>query len=155
MADANPAPERLTSVTAPPEAVRVRMYRQGLGDCFLISIPRSDGREGYAHVLIDCGVLAGTAGGADSVSGLFRMTMWNQSIPARVRGRMAGLEMISYSTGEPVGNVEAGAVASIVSVPSLKSGMNSPPIQAIVDVEISYPMDLTTQMLEYAKFGAN
>ncbi len=58
------------------------------------------------------------AGGADSVSGLFRMTMWNQSIPARVRGRMAGLEMISYSTGEPIGNLEAGAVATLTgSVP--------------------------------------
>jgi MFS family permease len=53
------------------------------------------------------------AGGCDMVSGLFRMTMWNQSIPARVRGRMAGLEMISYSTGEPLGNVEAGAVATL------------------------------------------
>ena len=36
------------------------------------------------------------AGGSDMVSGLFRMTMWNQTIPARVRGRLAGLEMISY-----------------------------------------------------------
>jgi predicted MFS family arabinose efflux permease len=53
------------------------------------------------------------AGGADMVSGLFRMTMWNQSIPARVRGRLAGLEMISYSTGEPLGNLETGAVASL------------------------------------------
>jgi hypothetical protein len=58
------------------------------------------------------------AGGADSVSGLFRMTMWNQSIPARVRGRMAGIEMISYSTGEPIGNLEAGAIATLTgSVP--------------------------------------
>jgi hypothetical protein len=30
-----------------------------------------------------------------------------------VRGRLAGLEMISYSTGEPLGNVETGAVASV------------------------------------------
>jgi hypothetical protein len=53
------------------------------------------------------------AGGSDMVSGLFRMTMWNQTIPARVRGRLAGLEMISYSTGEPLGNVEAGAIATM------------------------------------------
>jgi MFS family permease len=53
------------------------------------------------------------AGGADMVSGLFRMTMWNQSIPARVRGRLAGLEMISYSAGEPLGNLESGAIASL------------------------------------------
>ena len=53
------------------------------------------------------------AGGSDMVSGIFRMTMWNQTIPARVRGRLAGLEMISYSTGEPLGNLEAGVVASL------------------------------------------
>ena len=53
------------------------------------------------------------AGGSDMVSGIFRMTIWNQTIPARVRGRLAGLELISYSTGEPLGNLEAGAVASL------------------------------------------
>src|SRR5215470_1040323 len=53
------------------------------------------------------------AGGSDMVSGIFRMTMWNQTIPARVRGRLAGLEMISYSTGEPLGNLEAGGVATL------------------------------------------
>src|SRR5215467_1491818 len=53
------------------------------------------------------------AGGSDMVSGIFRMTMWNQTIPSRVRGRLAGLEMISYSTGEPLGDLEAGAVASL------------------------------------------
>lgn len=53
------------------------------------------------------------AGGSDMVSGIFRTTMWNQTIPARVRGRLAGLEMISYSTGEPLGNLEAGAVTTL------------------------------------------
>jgi hypothetical protein len=38
-------------------AVRVRMYRQGLGDCFLLSFP---GAKGDVHVLIDCGVILGT-----------------------------------------------------------------------------------------------
>ncbi|HEU0053613.1 MAG TPA: MBL fold metallo-hydrolase, partial [Longimicrobium sp.] len=38
--------------------VRVRMYRQGLGDCFLLSFPRGDG--GRFHLLIDCGVILGT-----------------------------------------------------------------------------------------------
>ena len=53
------------------------------------------------------------AGASDMVSGIFRMTMWNQTIPARVRGRLAGLEMISYTTGEPLGNLETGAVAAL------------------------------------------
>lgn len=37
--------------------VRVRMYRPGLGDCFLVSFFQA-GKE--HHVLIDCGVLQGT-----------------------------------------------------------------------------------------------
>jgi hypothetical protein len=35
------------------------MYRQGLGDCFLVSFPTAAG--GLYHVVIDCGVLLGTA----------------------------------------------------------------------------------------------
>jgi hypothetical protein len=53
------------------------------------------------------------AGGADMISGIFRMTMWNQTIPARLRGRLAGLEMISYTTGEPLGNLESGLAAAV------------------------------------------
>jgi hypothetical protein len=39
--------------------VKIRMYRQGLGDCFLITIPRKTGGPFYA--VIDCGVILGTA----------------------------------------------------------------------------------------------
>lgn len=53
------------------------------------------------------------AGAADMVSGIFRMTVWNTTIPDRLRGRLAGIEMISYSSGPTLGNVEAGAVASL------------------------------------------
>ncbi|MBK8341534.1 MAG: hypothetical protein IPK99_16860 [Flavobacteriales bacterium] len=41
----------------PSGNVRVRMYRQGLGDCFLLSFP-SVGEKPF-HVLIDCGVCKG------------------------------------------------------------------------------------------------
>ena len=37
------------------------MYRQGLGDCFLISLPRTDGSSRPYYVMIDCGVILGTA----------------------------------------------------------------------------------------------
>jgi hypothetical protein len=46
---------RLTTRTLP----RVRMYRQGLGDCFLVSLPGRS--KNPFHMLIDCGVHAGTA----------------------------------------------------------------------------------------------
>ncbi|HEX4961614.1 MAG TPA: MBL fold metallo-hydrolase [Thermoanaerobaculia bacterium] len=46
-------------MSAPDSGVKVRMYRQGLGDCFLLAFPtRGSGRPCY--VLIDCGVLLGT-----------------------------------------------------------------------------------------------
>jgi MFS family permease len=58
----------------------------------------------------------GAAGAADMVSGLFRMTMWNQTIPDVMRGRMAGIEMISYTSGPALGNLEAGVVSALAGV---------------------------------------
>jgi MFS family permease len=56
------------------------------------------------------------AGAADMVSGLFRMTIWNQTIPDHLRGRLAGIEMVSYMTGPLLGNAEAGIVATLFTV---------------------------------------
>jgi hypothetical protein len=42
----------------PRDAVTVRMYCHGLGDCFLVTIPRPDVRPFY--MLIDCGIILGT-----------------------------------------------------------------------------------------------
>jgi hypothetical protein len=42
--------------------------------------------------------------------------MWNQTIPTHLRGRLAGLEMISYTSGPKLGDAEAGIVASLFSV---------------------------------------
>jgi MFS family permease len=56
------------------------------------------------------------AGGADALSGMFRMTLWNQTIPDAFRGRLAGIEMVSYMSGPLLGHVEAGAVAAAFGV---------------------------------------
>jgi hypothetical protein len=56
------------------------------------------------------------AGGADAISGIFRNTMWNESIPPDVRGRMAGIEMISYSLGPTAGQFRAGVMAAWTSL---------------------------------------
>ena len=50
------------------------------------------------------------------MSGIFRMTMWNQTIPDALRGRLAGIEMVSYMSGPLLGHVEAGAVAALFGV---------------------------------------
>jgi MFS family permease len=56
------------------------------------------------------------AGGADMVSGIFRTTIWNQTIPDHLRGRLAGIEMVSYTSGPLLGNVESGVVASFAGI---------------------------------------
>jgi MFS family permease len=56
------------------------------------------------------------AGAADMVSGLFRSTIWNQTIPDHLRGRLAGIEMVSYTTGPLLGNARAGGVAQYFGV---------------------------------------
>jgi MFS family permease len=55
------------------------------------------------------------SGAADMASGIFRATLWNQTIPDRLRGRMAGLELLSYGVGPSAGQIRAGAVASVTS----------------------------------------
>ena len=56
------------------------------------------------------------AGASDMVSGVFRMIIWNQTIPDHLRGRLAGIELISYHTGPMLGNAESGIVASLFSI---------------------------------------
>lgn len=51
------------------------------------------------------------AGGADMISGLFRSTIWNQTIPDHLRGRLAGIEMLSYLIGPNAGQMRAGVMA--------------------------------------------
>jgi len=63
------------------------------------------------------------AGAADMVSGIFRSTLWNQTIPDQLRGRLAGVELLSYGIGPPTGQLRSGLVASLAGVRvSLTSG---------------------------------
>jgi len=55
------------------------------------------------------------AGAGDNVSAIFRGTIWNETIPGDLRGRLAGVEMISYLSGPLLGNVRAGWIASMSS----------------------------------------
>ena len=71
---------------------------------------------GFAATLWPALICLAVAGGADAVSGIFRMTMWNQTIPDALRGRLAGIEMVSYMSGPLLGHAEAGAVAALAGV---------------------------------------
>lgn len=71
---------------------------------------------GFAPSLWVALLALAAAGAADMVSGLFRTTLWNQTIPDAMRGRLAGIEMVSYSSGPAMGNLEAGVVGSLAGV---------------------------------------
>jgi len=51
------------------------------------------------------------AGAADMVSGLFRQLIWNTTIPLEMRGRLSGIEMLSYSIGPQLGQIRSTVAA--------------------------------------------
>jgi MFS family permease len=76
-------------------------------------------------------LLFAVAGAADLVSMVFRATVWNQTIPENMRGRLAGIEMLSYSLGPLGGQVRAGFVADVWSV---RTSVTSGGVMCVVGV---------------------
>jgi len=62
--------------------MRIRMYRQGLGDCFLLTFYANGGPH---HILIDCGVLSGTPNGSQKIIEVAK------SIAAETSGKLNAL----------------------------------------------------------------
>jgi MFS family permease len=56
------------------------------------------------------------AGASDMVSALFRSAMWNQTIPDNLRGRLAGIELLSYSVGPLAGQMRAAGMAAATTL---------------------------------------
>ncbi len=81
---------------------------------------------GFAGLMPELWLVAvalAAAGAADMISAIFRSTVWNQTIPESMRGRLAGIEMLSYSVGPLAGQIRAGVVADLWSVrASIASG---------------------------------
>src|SRR5262245_29297431 len=71
---------------------------------------------GFCETLWPALAYLAIAGGADGISGIFRATMWNETIPDELRGRLASIEMVSYMSGPLLGHLEAGAVAAAFGV---------------------------------------
>ena len=84
------------------------------------------------------------AGASDMVSALFRSTMWNQTIPDNFRGRLAGIELLSYSLGPLAGQMRA---ASMAAVTTLSISVTSGGVICIVTVGL-----LALLIPEFRKF---
>ncbi|MFG2191307.1 MFS transporter [Streptomyces sp. NPDC048639] len=94
-----------------------RVHRHGrmvvlAAGCWGLAMALAGGLGNIWPVLL----LLAVAGGCDMVSGIFRSAMWNQTIPDELRGRLAGIELLSYSMGPQLGQVRAGGVASLAGV---------------------------------------
>ncbi|WP_206060798.1 MFS transporter [Nonomuraea basaltis] len=91
----------------------VRVQRQGLGVIVAAALwgvaVSLTALAPNVWVVLVCIALAGAA---DMVSGIFRMTMWNQTIPRELRGRLAGIELLSYASGPMLGNARASLMAN-------------------------------------------
>jgi MFS family permease len=89
---------------------------------------------GFAPNLPLALIALAAAGAADMISGIFRSTIWNQTIPDHLRGRLAGIEQVSYSTGPLLGNLEAGVVASLAG---LRASIVSGGVLCVVGVALA------------------
>jgi MFS family permease len=70
----------------------------------------------YADELWLALVFVGLAGLADQFSAIFRSAMLLAMTPDRLRGRMLGLEFMQVASAPSLGNLEAGALASVTSI---------------------------------------
>ena len=114
-------------------AVRIRHYGRA------IALAASSWGAAVGLVALAPGIwwalgLLAIAGYFDMLSGHFRSLLWNQSIPDAVRGRMAGIEMLSYSVGPMLGQVRSTTAAQAFG---LRNSLASGGILCIVAVGVT------------------
>jgi MFS family permease len=101
---------------------------------------------GVSNSLIIVLICLALAGASDQVSAHFRTVIWNQTIPDNLRGRLAGIELLSYSIGPLAGQMRA---ASIAAATSLSFSVTSGGVICVVVVII-----LAILMPKFRKYDA-
>ena len=86
---------------------------------------------GMADSILTALLFLGAAGFFDMISGIFRGSIWNQTIPNYLRGRLASIEMMSYLTGPMLGSAKMGIVAEKFGV---KTALVSGGVLCVVSV---------------------
>ena len=69
-AESAAVPAQRSAALAGSYRAKVRMYRHGLGDCFLVSLKRSTKGAADYRILIDCGVILGTLDAVNTMTGV-------------------------------------------------------------------------------------
>ena len=73
------------------------------------------------------------------ISGIFRGSIWNQTIPNYLRGRLASIEMISYLTGPMLGSAKMGLVAEKFGVKAALISGGGMCIVAVIGATVFLP----------------
>lgn len=71
---------------------------------------------GFTTTLWSAVLVLVLAGALDAISWFIRSIMWNTTIPNEYRGRLAGIEIISYISGPKLGDVRAGITAAALGI---------------------------------------
>jgi MFS family permease len=94
-----------------------RMRRQGIGVLVAASLwGVAIAAFGFANALWLALALLAIAGAADFVSAVLRGAITLAATPDAMRGRVTGIEFTQVASAPSLGNVEAGALASVTSV---------------------------------------
>ncbi len=72
---------------------------------------------GLSHIFVLSLVALAIAGAADTISSILRQTVRQMGTPDHLRGRMTSINMIFFTGGPQLGNLEAGLVASVAGAP--------------------------------------
>jgi MFS family permease len=102
--------------------------------------------SGLTHSLFIVLLCLAAAGASDQISALFRSVIWNQTIPDNLRGRLAGIELLSYSVGPLAGQMRA---ATMAAATSLSVSVTSGGVMCVVVVAI-----LAVLMPDFRKYDA-
>jgi MFS family permease len=95
-----------------------RIRRQGLAVLWAVTAwGVSIAIAGLSHNTALVLLMLACAGGADMISGVYRSTIAAAVTPDEMRGRVSGVEIAVYAGGPVLGDVEAGVVGGLVSVP--------------------------------------
>jgi MFS family permease len=94
-----------------------RVRRQGLGVCLAAAgWGVAIAAFGFATALPLALLMLAAAGAADFISAVLRSTILLQVTPDSMRGRLSGIELAQVAGTPALGNLEAGIVASLVSL---------------------------------------
>lgn len=94
---------------------------------------------GLVDSLVPALLFLAAAGFFDMISGIFRGSIWNQTIPNYLRGRLASIEMMSYLTGPMLGSAKMGLVAERFGVKAALVSGGAMCIAAVLGAAIFLP----------------